>query len=95
MPGKWDGKSRISNDKYRQNFDRIFKTNPIINIFVVIIRSTFTALNKRNTSIIDAINGVNAPKKISVLLVGEIKNPSKRIKKKKVKNLYNGFIFYS
>ena len=29
MPGKWDGKSRISNDKYRQNFDRIFKTNPI------------------------------------------------------------------
>ena len=95
MPGKWDGKSRISNDKYRQNFDRIFKTNPIINIFVVIIRSTFTALNKRTTSIIDAKNGVNAPKKISVLLVGEIKNPSKRIKKKKAKNLYNGFIFYS
>ena len=29
MPGKWDGKSRISTDKYRQNFDRIFKTNPI------------------------------------------------------------------
>ena len=29
MPGKWDGKSRISNEKYRQNFDRIFKTNPI------------------------------------------------------------------
>ena len=44
---------------------------------------------------IDAINGVNAPKKISVLLVGEIKNPSKRIKKKKAKDLYNGFIFYS
>jgi len=29
MPGKWDGRSRISTDKYRQNFDRIFKTNPI------------------------------------------------------------------
>ena len=29
MPGKWDGKSRISTDKYREGFDRIFKTNPI------------------------------------------------------------------
>ena len=29
MPGKWDGKSRISNDKYRDGYDRIFKTNPI------------------------------------------------------------------
>ena len=29
MPGKWDGKSRISNDKYRSEFDRIFKTNPM------------------------------------------------------------------
>tara|TARA_B100001057_G_C22234446_1_gene713272 strand:+ start:326 stop:496 length:171 start_codon:yes stop_codon:yes gene_type:complete len=25
MPGKWDGKSRPSNDKYRDNFDDIFK----------------------------------------------------------------------
>ncbi len=25
MPGKWDGKSRISNEKYRSDFDRIFK----------------------------------------------------------------------
>ena len=22
---KWDGKSRVSNDKYRKNFDEIFK----------------------------------------------------------------------
>jgi len=22
---KWDGKSRVSNDKYRKNFDKIFK----------------------------------------------------------------------
>jgi len=29
MPGKWDGKSRISTDKYRDGYDRIFKTNPI------------------------------------------------------------------
>ena len=25
MPGKWDGKSRPSNDQYRNNFDDIFK----------------------------------------------------------------------
>tara|TARA_Y100000992_G_C20976724_1_gene355338 strand:- start:175 stop:348 length:174 start_codon:yes stop_codon:yes gene_type:complete len=25
MPGSWDGKSRPSNDKYRNNFDDIFK----------------------------------------------------------------------
>ena len=29
MPGNWDGKSRVSNEKYRNEFDRIFKTNPI------------------------------------------------------------------
>ena len=29
MASKWDGKSRISNNKYRTEFDRIFKTNPI------------------------------------------------------------------
>jgi|TARA_B100001996_G_C18462730_1_gene516759 hypothetical protein len=25
MPGKWDGRSRPSTDKYRNNFDDIFK----------------------------------------------------------------------
>ena len=25
MPGSWDGKSRPSNDKYRNNFDDIWK----------------------------------------------------------------------
>ena len=25
MPGNWDGKSRPSNDKYRSNYDDIFK----------------------------------------------------------------------
>ena len=25
MPGSWDGKSRPSNNKYRKNFDDIFK----------------------------------------------------------------------
>ena len=29
MQGKWDGRSRISTDKYRESFDRIFKTNPV------------------------------------------------------------------
>tara|TARA_R110000796_G_scaffold68087_1_gene156137 strand:- start:791 stop:997 length:207 start_codon:yes stop_codon:yes gene_type:complete len=29
MSTKWDGKSRISTDKYRNSWDRIFKTNPI------------------------------------------------------------------
>jgi len=29
MPGKFDGRSRLSNDKYRKNWDRIFKTNPV------------------------------------------------------------------
>ena len=24
MPGKWDGKSRPSNDSYRRNFDQVF-----------------------------------------------------------------------
>ena len=29
---KWDGKSRVSNDKYRKNFDEIFKKKgPVIN----------------------------------------------------------------
>ena len=26
MPGKWDGKSRPVNDKYRENYDDIFKS---------------------------------------------------------------------
>ena len=26
---KWDGRSRPSDDNYRKNFDRIFKTNPV------------------------------------------------------------------
>ena len=25
---KWDGKSRVSNDLYRKNYDEIFKKNP-------------------------------------------------------------------
>ena len=25
MPGNWDGKTRPSNDRYRKNFDDIFK----------------------------------------------------------------------
>ena len=25
MPGSWDGKSRPSNSKYRENYDEIFK----------------------------------------------------------------------
>tara|TARA_B100000424_G_C22654820_1_gene360726 strand:+ start:327 stop:527 length:201 start_codon:yes stop_codon:yes gene_type:complete len=29
MTFKFDGKSRISNEKYRKEFDRIFKTNPV------------------------------------------------------------------
>ena len=26
MPGKWDGRSRPTNDQYRENYDDIFKT---------------------------------------------------------------------
>ena len=29
MPGKWDGRSRVTNKKYEEEFNRIFKTNPI------------------------------------------------------------------
>ncbi len=29
MTFKFDGKTRISNDNYRKEFDRIFKTNPV------------------------------------------------------------------
>jgi alternative ribosome-rescue factor len=29
MAFKYDGKSRVSNEIYRENFDRIFKTNPV------------------------------------------------------------------
>lgn len=29
MPGNWDGKSRVSNPKYREEHNRIFKTNPM------------------------------------------------------------------
>ena len=25
MPGKWDGKTRPSNEQYRKNFDSIFR----------------------------------------------------------------------
>ena len=28
---KWDGKSRVSNDKYRKNFDEIFKKKGTVN----------------------------------------------------------------
>ena len=26
---KWDGRSRPADDKYKENYDRIFKTNPV------------------------------------------------------------------
>ena len=29
MPGKWDGRSSFSNDKYRESWDRLFKTHPV------------------------------------------------------------------
>ena len=29
MPGNWDGKSRPSNSKYRENYDDIFKNKRI------------------------------------------------------------------
>lgn len=29
MPGKWDGRSRISTQQYKDNYDMIFKKNPI------------------------------------------------------------------
>ena len=29
MPGKWDGRSRVTNKKYEEEFNRIFKTNPM------------------------------------------------------------------
>ena len=29
MVFKWDGKSRVSNDTYRSNWQDIFKTNPV------------------------------------------------------------------
>ena len=29
MPGKWDGRSRVTNKKYEEEFNRIFKTNPV------------------------------------------------------------------
>ena len=32
MAFKWDGKSRVSNDNYRNNFNDIFKTNPMLGV---------------------------------------------------------------
>jgi len=26
---QWDGRSRPTDDKYKENYDRIFKTNPV------------------------------------------------------------------
>ena len=26
---QWDGRSRPADDKYKENYDRIFKTNPV------------------------------------------------------------------
>lgn len=29
MPGKWDGRSRVTNKNYEENYNRIFNTNPM------------------------------------------------------------------
>lgn len=29
MPGNWDGRSRVTNKKYEEEYNRIFKTNPM------------------------------------------------------------------
>ena len=54
---KWDGKSRVSNDKYRKNFDEIFKKKgPVINTEESFVSRDYT---KEEQELLDEIEDRN------------------------------------
>ena len=51
---KWDGKSRVSNESYRKNFNKIFKELPKLKQDIV-KSVTQTSLNKKYGDIVENI----------------------------------------
>jgi hypothetical protein len=53
---KWDGKSRVSNDTYRKNFNKIFKVNELPKLKQDIIKSiTQTDSHKKFGDLVENI----------------------------------------
>ena len=53
---KWDGKSRVSNDKYRKNFKKIFNIKELPKLKQDIVKSvTQTSLNKKYGDLVENI----------------------------------------
>ena len=55
---KWDGKSRVSNDKYRKNFDEIFKKKgTVINTEESFVSREYTKEEQEQLEEIEKRNG--------------------------------------
>ncbi len=55
---KWDGKSRVSNDKYRKNFDEIFKKKgTVINTEESFVSREYTKEEQEQLEEIEERNG--------------------------------------
>ena len=54
---KWDGKTRVSNDTYRKNFNKIFKVNelPKLDQKEIVKSVTQTSLNKKYGDLVENI----------------------------------------
>jgi hypothetical protein len=53
---KWDGKTRVSNDTYRKNFNKIFKVKDLPKLKQDIVKSvTQTSLNKKYGDLVENI----------------------------------------
>ena len=54
---KWDGKTRVSNDTYRKNFNKIFKVKelPKLDQKEIVKSVTQTSLNKKYGDIVENI----------------------------------------
>jgi hypothetical protein len=54
---KWDGKTRVSNDTYRENFNKIFKVNelPKLDQKEIVKSMTQTSLNKKYGDLVENI----------------------------------------
>ncbi len=53
---KWDGKTRVSNELYRKNFNKIFKVKDLPKLKQDIIKSvTQTSLNKKYGDLVENI----------------------------------------
>jgi len=54
---KWDGKTRVSNDTYRENFNKIFKVNELdkLDQKEIVKSVTQTSLNKKYGDLVENI----------------------------------------